>query len=337
MTIDESRVPQASLRACSEASSPWHTGERLLQASRGVAERMESVGRRVIRDFMPEQHREFYRLLSFIVIGSVDGAGRVWAGAIEGPPGFVHSPDERLLRIDRPLPIGDPAAAGGVVDAAVGLLGIDLSTRRRNRMNGRITNRHAGGFSVAVEQAFGNCPQYIQRRERLPLDPARPGARSLADPEHLLHLDLASRATIAAADTFFVASFVDLDGDPARRAVDVSHRGGRPGFVRVEDDRLTIPDFSGNLHFNTLGNLAANPRAGLLFIDFGSGDLLQVGGRTEIDEDIAHVARFKGAERLWHVDVDSVVRRRAAFQGRFELLDFSPRTLVTGVWDDAML
>src|SRR3546814_16147619 len=61
------------------------------------------------------------------------------------------------------------------------------------------------------------------------------------------------------------------------RGADVSHKGGRPGFIRVDDDRtLTVPDFGGNSFFNTIGNLACNRRAGLLFIDFDSGDLLSV-------------------------------------------------------------
>ena len=122
----------------------------------------------------------------------------------------------------------------------------------------------------------------------------------------------AARAMISAADTCFVASYVDVDGDTRKRAVDVSHRGGRTGFVQIDSDRLTIPDFAGNLHFNTLGNLLLNPRAGLLFIDFGNGDLLHVTGTTEIIFDGPEVAAFQGAERLWRLQVTAVVRRPAA-------------------------
>ena len=106
------------------------------------------------------------------------------------------------------------------------------------------------------------------------------------------------------ADTFFVASYVDHeDGD---RAVDVSHRGGRPGFVRVEGNRLTIPDYAGNLHFNTLGNLISNPRAGLLFVDFEQGNVLQVQGRAEVILDSPLIAAFEGAERIWTLDIEQV-------------------------------
>lgn len=80
--------------------SPWHAGEQQLQARAGVAQRMADMGRRVIRDHMPEQHRAFYRQLPFVLLGTVDAEGRPWASVLEGPVGFAHSPDPRLLRLD---------------------------------------------------------------------------------------------------------------------------------------------------------------------------------------------------------------------------------------------
>lgn len=310
--------------------SPWHAGERGLQTLYGVADRMESVGRRVIRDFMPEQHRAFFSALPFVVVGSVDGEGRPWATLLEGPAGFLRSPDPRRLELGRLPDPGDPAGAGLVEGAAAGLLGIELATRRRNRLNGRVRDRHRDGFAVEVEQSFGNCPQYIQRRE----DRAEsgPGRRPAPAAERLPTLDESARASIAASDTFFVATAADPDGDPARRSVDVSHRGGRPGFVRIDGDRLTIPDFAGNLHFNTLGNLALNPRAGLVFVDFENGDVLQASGRTELVLGGPEVEGFEGAERLWRCEIESLVRRRAALGLRMQLVEPSKQTLETGRW-----
>ena len=60
-----------------------------------------------------------------------------------------------------------------------------------------------------------------------------------------------------------------------------------------------MPDYSGNRYFNTLGNLAVNPKAGLLFVDFANGDVLQITGRTEIVWDGVDVAALPGAERFW--------------------------------------
>lgn len=315
--------------------SPWHAGEIALQQRVGMAERMAAFGRRVIGDFMPEQHRDFYRQLPFMLLGSVDAQGYPWASILEGRPGFAWSPDPRLLQLDCRPAAGDPAAANLADGAAVGLLGIELHSRRRNRINGHIQGTSDTGFSVAVEQAFGNCPKYIQRREahfsQAPEQPQQPQQPQ----QRLSGLDEAARALIGAADTCFVASYVDLAGDASRRSVDVSHRGGNAGFVQADGNCLTIPDFAGNMHFNTLGNLLLNPRAGLLFIDFNNGDIVQLSGRTEIVLDGPEVSAFQGAERLWRLHVEHLVRRPAALALRWDFQQFSPYSLATGTWPPA--
>lgn len=307
--------------------SPWHAGEKQLQAHVGVAERMEIFGRKVIRREMPDQHRTFYQQLPFMLYAAVDADGHPWASILEGQPGFAHSPEPGLLQF-RSLPaFDDPAQLND--GSAIGLLGIELHTRRRNRINGHVLAMTTDGFAVTVDQSFGNCPQYIQLRQFRSVPLTDPSTRVA---EHFNELDAAAKAMIAEADTFFVASYVDVDSE---RSVDVSHRGGQAGFVQVEGNRLTIPDFAGNLHFNTLGNLLLNPRAGLLFIDFNTGDLLQLSGRTEIILDGPQVEAFQGAERLWTIDVEQVVRRPAALALRWRFDGVSPTSLLTGTWEQA--
>jgi ferredoxin-NADP reductase/predicted pyridoxine 5'-phosphate oxidase superfamily flavin-nucleotide-binding protein len=319
--------------ATPEATSPWHAGEVALQRSVGVAEMMASRGR-VVRNHLIDQHRAFYPLLPFILAGTVDKAGDAWATILAGKPGFLQSPDPATLRIAAPRDPSDPADAGLDDGEAVGLLGIELHTRRRNRLNGRVRRQGSDGFDVAVEHSFGNCPQYIQlRRSTFVRDPATPANVA---PRTLDGLDERARAMIAEADTFFVASYVDRD-DPGRQ-VDISHRGGKPGFVRIgADGALTIPDFSGNLHFNTLGNLVANPKSGLLFADFESGDLLQLTGDAEVILDSPEIAAFQGAERLWRFVPRRIVHRPGALPLRwtFEQDGWSPNSLMTGSWEDA--
>ncbi|MGV8920692.1 MAG: pyridoxamine 5'-phosphate oxidase family protein [Pseudomonas sp.] len=312
-------------------ASPWHSGEKYCQEIVGVSENMEVFGRKVVRDYMPDQHRNFYRILPYILMGTVDDKGLPWATMLEGPPGFAQSPDPKTLQFDILPGAGDPAGEHLRAGSAVGLLGIDLITRRRNRLNGHVTSMLDTGFAVSVDQAFGNCPQYIQLRqiERAPdgFHPLAPAA------EHLDHLDAAATQMIRDADTFFVASFADIDGDPSARGVDVSHRGGNAGFVRVEGDCLTIPDFAGNLHFNTLGNFLLNPVAGLLFINFPTGDVLQLSGRAEVIFDDPQIKAFQGAERLWRVNVEKVVRRPAALASHWQFQAFSPNSEMTGSWE----
>lgn len=311
-------------------NSPWHAGERQLQEKVGVAERMEVLGQKMIRDHMPEQHREFFQRLPFMIAGAVDRTGQPWATLIEGEEGFVTSPDPRQLSFDlaaMALDPLDPAIAGLGAGDAVGLLGIELHTRRRNRINGQIRQASAQRLEIAVEHSFGNCPQYIQLRHYRRVQ-ARGGERLDAS-----ELDVRSAKMIRRADTFFVASYVEHDG--GCRAVDVSHRGGRAGFVRVEGNRLTIPDYAGNLAFNTLGNLSVNPRAGLLFIDFATGDVLQLGGRAEVILDSPLIEAFAGAERLWTFDVEQVVLRPAAVALRWDFEAYAPTSLMTGTWAQA--
>lgn len=303
--------------------SPFHSGEKQLQALLGVAERAEELGRRVIRDHMPEQHQQFYAQLPFILLGVVDAEGWPWASLLEGAPGFAQAPDAQRLSIAAWPGEDDPAAACVAAGAAVGLLGIELHSRRRNRMNGRVEACAGEGFCVRVEQAFGNCPQYIQQRSLLPTAEA-----CTAPAQWLDGLDAQAQAMIRRADTFFVASYADQ----GRRGVDVSHRGGRKGFVRVEGNRLLIPDFAGNRHFNTLGNLLVNPRAGLLFVDFDSGDVLQLVGDTTLLLQPPEWAGFEGAERFWTVQVRRAVRRPGALKLRWQFDDYSPKSLQTGAW-----
>ena len=313
--------------------SPWHQGERRIQERLGVADRMEVFGRKVIRDYLPDEYRAFFGQLPFLAVGAVDETGAPWATLLDGAPGFVSSPDPRTLRIGGSPGIDDPLRAAIVTGAPVGLLGIELHTRRRNRMNGHVAACDREGFAVTVEHAFGNCPQYIQTRAvsfvRVPeAPPDRLVVRAPA-------LDETARALIAAADTFFVASYLDVDDVRTRRAVDVSHRGGKPGFVRIDGAVLTIPDFAGNLHFNTLGNLLLNPRAGLVFVDFARGDLLQLTGTTEIVFEGEEIAAFQGAERLWRFKVEQIVWRRAALALRGTFGEYSPNSLLTGSWEEA--
>lgn len=181
----------------SNEQSPWHAGERHLQEVVGVAERMAMIGPKVIRDHLPEQHRDFYPLLPYLVLGVVDDQGTPWATMVEGAPGFAHSPNPYTLQIDSLPSTRDPARAAFRQGAAVGLLGIDLNTRRRNRMNGRVGALDHEGFSVDVVHTYGNCPKYIQLRPvdgiaRKPgnvaaVDSVGPGRRRTGHGLHDLH------------------------------------------------------------------------------------------------------------------------------------------------------
>ncbi len=293
----------------------FHAGERAAQARAGVAPRAAAI-----REWMAEQHRTFFAALPFLLAATTDADGWPLATTLAGSPGFIASPDPRTLRIAAVPDRNDPAAVWFTPGAAIGLLGIDLATRRRNRANGVIAASTASALVVAVTESFGNCPQYIHIRD-VHASPADPAA-----PEIMDRLDPPARHAIAAADTLFVTTSAVAEG------VDISHRGGKPGFVRVDDATLTIPDFAGNRYFNTLGNLLLEPRAALLIPDFASGDVLHIQGRTEIVWDVPPDERLAGAERLWRLHVTCAWRRRAALPLRWSLRALSPGVARTGSW-----
>ena len=303
----------------------WHKGEIEAQTRTGTAAHMAEIGPRVIRDFMPDQHRAFFEQLPFVVMGSLDAEQRPWASLVAGLPGFASSPHPRRLEIEaNPVP-GDPLGAALVAGNPVGLLGIELPTRRRNRMNGHIVARDEAGFAVHVRESFGNCPQYIQRRDYTAFTP-KPGA---VEPFSSMPADAV--ALVRRADTMFVASAAPRED--GKFSVDVSHRGGQPGFLGIDGEgAIVVPDFRGNGFFQTIGNLLALPRAGLLIPDFATGDLLQVTGAAEIVWEGPEVEAFPGAERLWKVKVDSGRWLRAAFPLRFGAAELSPRSRAVGVY-----
>ena len=296
----------------------FHEDERRAQALAGA-----QPGRAAIRPFMPDQHRAFFGLLPYLFAAISDERGHPMASVLTGEPGFVQSPDPTTLRIAAVPAASDPAASSFAAGAEIGLIGIDFTTRRRNRANGRLAAVD-DGLTVQVAQSFGNCAQYIQTRTPSP----RPADH--APPERLAGLDDAARSLIAAADTFFIAS--RSRAGLAEGGLDMSHRGGKPGFVSVLGDRLAIPDFRGNRFYNTLGNLLGDPRAGLIFIDFASGDILQLQGRAVIDWHPQPDGRPAGAERLWRLDVERAWRRRAAFPFSWTFGGHAPTTLATGTW-----
>jgi ferredoxin-NADP reductase/predicted pyridoxine 5'-phosphate oxidase superfamily flavin-nucleotide-binding protein len=294
--------------------SPFHAGEQAVQERLGVRADIEPWARKVVLPFLPDQHREFYAALPFLVVAARDEEERPWATLLAGPPGFLSTPDSETLSIRAEPTIGDALHGKLAPGTDVGVLGIEFATRRRNRMNGRVRADATGAVVLQVDQSFGNCPQYITEREwQMATDtPSAPVQHRHA------RLDGALAARIRAADTFFIATGHRGVGESETFGMDASHRGGPPGFVDVVDDRtLVFPDYAGNNHFNTIGNLELDPRAGLVFVDFATGDMLQLTGRVQIDWDSEEVARHPGARRLVRFRLDEAVLLESALPVRW--------------------
>mmetsp|Transcript_9092 Transcript_9092/g.14001 ORF Transcript_9092/g.14001 Transcript_9092/m.14001 type:complete len:716 (-) Transcript_9092:221-2368(-) len=329
--------------------SPFHKGELQVQEKLGVMTRMDGFARKVIRRYMPEQHMQFYQGLRFVVIGCGDEDGNPWCHMVVGEPGFATASDPVELDV-KPKVIIPQLISKLTPGSRIGVLGIDFEFRRRNRLNTTILEVNEDNkqkkipntIKLLVEQSFGNCPQYISRRQTLPFH-----AKQQEEERFGSILNQREKDIIETCDTFFVASLVP--GDGTTLGADASHRGGRSGFVRVltKDNAsvLIVPEFPGNNHYNTFGNWKLYPKAGLLFIDFRTGAALALTGNIELFLDTHHgphreeINAFAGAERYWTFQVIKGVSLPAGsipLEFKEQTQDFmSPNSLLTGTWAQA--
>ena len=301
--------------------NPFHEGELQVQERAGELEEGRRNGRVLADSIMPGALK-FVAQQPMIVFGSVDDDLNIWASVMFGPPGFAIAPDERSVEFDLSRAFvdeSDPLWKNIQTQPQVGVLFLEMTTRRRLRINGPAARPSSDQLVLQVAECYPNCPKYIQRRQfRI-----KSASDVVSPPRGILigqSLEAHQSALVSASDTFFVAS-----AHP-QRGVDTSHRGGPPGFVEVVDERtLRIPDYVGNSMFNTLGNFMVNPRAGLVFLDFERNRTLQLTGRAEIlwdQEDTA--GRTGGTQRFWDFRIDRWRESKTRAGLRWEFLDYSP-------------
>jgi hypothetical protein len=303
-----------------DAGGSYHEGERYVQeraGERDSALRLEGFGAGPI----PIRAIAFLAEQRMLAIGSVDEHGTVFASVIFGTPGLASSVDGLSLQLDRTRidAHDDPLWRNLRLGADVGVLAIELGSRRRLRINGVVSRIDAAQIVVDVHEAYPNCPKYIQRR--IPFE--APGVRSGFERPRIegLALDDERTGLIERADTLFVAS------RHPERGMDVSHRGGAPGFVHVvTPTRIRIPDYRGNSMFNTLGNFAVDDRAGVAVVDFDGGTLLQMTGTATLRFDQPDEARQPtgGTGRYWDFDVERWLHVPTSAPIAWQLVERSP-------------
>ncbi len=293
--------------------SKFHSGEIAVQTRAGVRDIAQRVSM-VISPILPPNIEYFLEIQRMVVIGSLDSNNRVQASVLAGNPGFIQALDKTTIRIDAVPVHGDSLIDNLKKKNEIGILAIELATRHRLKVKGKARIRN-GVIYVTLKRAYIQCPKYIQAREAsTPTE--SPGKQDIQHSENLSN-DL--QKFIAASDTFFIASYHKESG------VDVSHRGGDPGFVKVlNQNKIVFPDYVGNSMFNTLGNISVNPGASLLFIDFENGGTVQLTGEAKIIWDDDRVAEFAGAGRLVEFEICGVVHTRGAVPLKWQFLDYSP-------------
>ena len=279
--------------------SPFHEGEIAVQTQAGVEEKAKMIGH-VILDRIRDDAIPFIAQQSMAVLGSCDDKGNLWSSIIFGEPGFIVAEDVHTVCLNKQksyTALTDPLWQNIENNPQIGMLLIDLASRKRLRINGQLLLKKEHAYYFGVNQCYGNCPKYIQSRQIVDINRAVHNIQSSRQVGQ--HLNHELQHWISHADTFFVASAHPSQG------VDVSHRGGPPGFVKVlNSKRLRIPDFIGNNMFNTLGNFISNPHAGLAFLDFEHGVVLQLTGTpTVFWNESDKKDESAGTSRYWEFEI----------------------------------
>lgn len=300
--------------------NPYHQGELAVQKRANEGD-IAQINGMVIDSNIPAGALHFIAQQPMTIMGSIDPDGRLWASALFGPPGYVYALDSRNLEIDTSKLfsiLDDPLWCNLEQIANVGVLFIELESRRRLRLNGAAKKVSECRYTISVEQAYPNCPKYIQRRQ-LTVESFETSTQKNASTQGVKLTEI-QKGLITHADTFFVASSNPDQG------VDASHRGGNPGFVQcINNTTLRIPDYAGNSMFNTLGNINSYPYAGLLFIDFDAGRLLQLTGCAEIFWDVDDPQDLTGGtHRFWQFKINEWREHALPYNLNWEFIDYSP-------------
>lgn len=252
------------------AAVGFHSGELAVQKRAGVGARAAQLAPMVSRGRLGAGTAAFLASSRLAVLTARDNEGRLWISPVSGEPGFLRAATPTRLHIDGELPHADPLAATPT-DQPAGLLVIDFAARRRFRINGQLTQRDSGGFTIEVDQGYGNCPKYIDPSVQPITNRRRPDRTRVFTGTELRPED---RELIERSAAFFLGTTHPTSGN------DASHRGGPAGFVRAEADSLWWPDYPGNSMFNSFGNLAVDPSAALLLVD--AGTTLHLSGTAEV-------------------------------------------------------
>jgi predicted pyridoxine 5'-phosphate oxidase superfamily flavin-nucleotide-binding protein len=276
----------------------FHEGELATQRRAGVEAEAKRLEKMLDSAHLSGGAAKFLASQRFTAITGRDRDGVLWISPLAAPAGFLQAEDQ-LLRVSAVPRKGDPLYRMPI-GQQIGLIAIDFGAARRMRINGALVGGDEAGLTVHVDQAYGNCPRYIHRRDP---DVSMLAAAPSADARHSKYLDPTDQAMIATSDTFFLGTTHPIRGN------DASHRGGTAGFVRVDTpERLWWPDYPGNNMFNSFGNLAVDDAAALLFIDFITGATLHISGTAGVQWTPPSVAGDDGGVgRRVAFSIDAVV------------------------------
>ena len=128
----------------------FHPGELAIQNESEVEQRTNKLGNKLIRDHIVDQHKEFFESLSYVFVALHDNNGRPWLSLMQGKQGFANSPSRHTLNLTGKVIAQDVLGLQADKDNPIGIVGLELANRRRNRLNGRLNNQTKGRRESAV-------------------------------------------------------------------------------------------------------------------------------------------------------------------------------------------
>lgn len=287
---------------------PWHDGEAKMHRLLRVPPQDNPTSA-----MLTPQASFMFQRAPLQAFGTLDTQSRPWVTLWGGSSGFSEPlgqgmvgtrtlVDSKYDPVVRAL-VGDAEKSAvaplthGADGKLIAGLAIDLMTRKRVKTAGRLVaamlqevqgqgenelvqTQDQLQIVTKIEQSLGNCPKYLNQYV---IRPALVAPQLVADGPSL---SVEGQDLIAKSDMFFLSTSTEDD-------MDVNHRGGPLGFVRIiSASEIAYPEYSGNRLYQSLGNLQLNPKIGLAFPDYATGEVLYVTGTAEI------LAGKKAAELL---------------------------------------
>lgn len=298
----------------------YHNGEKAIQELLGESENAVRFGRG-IKPTLTGKAMHFIQKQLIALVSSTDEKAQLWASILIGDLGFIKVPTAQKIVFNEKLirsTLTDILYQNIEKKPEIGTLFVELHTRRRYRVNGKVARKN-GKMELAIEQMYANCPKFIQRndlslpKEKVVLQPKITKGKALAE---------TAKKWISQANAFFIAT------KNAANQTDTSYRGGNDGFIEIlPNDTLRVPDYPGNSHYSTFGNIYENPHAGLLFVDFEKGRTLQLTGKVTFDfnqNSPADMAKSADTGRFWLFETKEWILTENHHQVDWAFMDYSP-------------
>lgn len=293
----------------------------MTQRRTGLKDEFEARGQAMTTPTVPADMASQIAELDSTLLARLDGQGFPTCEALVGDRGLwtLAAPDRLVLKATaldgRVLAAGEPVAL---------LAFVGQNRLRRLRVAGVVAGTGPREMTVLVRQVLTKSGRYVHHRVRANVRREQPAGNQLSC-DWLDHLDDTMRAVSSDAETLFVATRHAEPCTAHQHGLDVSHRGGLPGFVVALDEHTLLwPELPGIGHLSTLENLTLDGRCGLLLLAAGHNAAVRLSGRAEVLWRDAETRRLTGCDRAVRFRVERACLVPDQYGSAWVLRHYSP-------------